>query len=358
MPLTTPSGFFLARAGHLIRTALIFLALLGILWPEIGRAGQTVTDALGRKVDIDLPIERIVVLNSDALEVLRILGAQDKVAGVFSGLAEERAFWGDLAMRPAVGRWNDPDLEAVSALDPDLVIAYGYTPGPFLEDRLKALGIQVLRLDLFRIETLEKEVDCLGNLLGRKTEASRFVEWHNRYMARVMRTTAGITEKPSVYMESYSEFQTSSRGSGSQVMCDLAGGNNIAADLGVPYPRVTPEWVITQDPDIIVKTIALGSGYGNDTSGDLARCLTSIMNRPAWEHIRAVASKRVYVMDSTIWTGPRAVIGMAFMARWFHPDQYTDLDPEAMHREYIEAFLGLPFKGVYVISAPLRGEGQ
>ncbi|MBE9550843.1 MAG: hypothetical protein IMF13_02220 [Proteobacteria bacterium] len=70
--------------------------------------------------------------------------------------------------------------------------------------------------------------------------------------------------------------------------------------------------------------------------------------RQAWDHIRAVKEGRVYVMAGDIWTGPRAIIGMSYMAKFFYPDAFKALDPEALHREYMEKFQGINYQGMYV----------
>jgi len=53
-------------------------------------------------------------------------------------------------------------------------------------------------------------------------------------------------------------------------------------------------------------------------------------------------------MDSAIWAGPRAMIGVGHMVRWFHPAFFSDLNPEALHRTYLETFQGVPYKGIFV----------
>jgi iron complex transport system substrate-binding protein len=53
-------------------------------------------------------------------------------------------------------------------------------------------------------------------------------------------------------------------------------------------------------------------------------------------------------MASNIWTGPRAIIGISYMAKWFHPDLFKDLDPEELHREYLRRFQDIKYQGIYV----------
>jgi iron complex transport system substrate-binding protein len=329
----------------------VLALLFTLLGPVELRAGERVEDSLGRSVTVRTPVRRIVVLNSDALEALRILGAGDRVAGVYSGVEKDRTFWGDLADRPAVGRWNEPDIEAVAGLAPDLVIAYGYSPGPFLEEKLEPFGIRVLRLDLFRIETLEREMTLLGRLLGLEERAAGFTDWHRRSLSAIRASVSGAPE-PLVYIESYTDYQTAAGGSGGDVMCTMAGGRNIAAGLAVPYPRVTPEWVVARNPEVIVKAASSDRGQDPADAGPLNRRRDAILARPAWEYVTAVAAGRVHVMDGAVWTGPGAVVGVAYMAGWFHPG--LGIDPAALHREYLEGFHGISPRGVPVSDTPGR----
>jgi iron complex transport system substrate-binding protein len=314
----------------------------------------TVTDALGRSVRITQPVHRIVALNSDCLEVLRILKAEDRVVGVYSDIVRERSFWGKLADVATVGKWNEVNLEAVAALAPDLVIGYGYNPDQSAEEKLKKLGIVMLRLDFYRIATLEQEVRTLGTILGQEAEAERFVVWHHRYGEMISTAIAASSEEPSVYIENYSDYHASGPGTGGQEMCRLAGGRNIASASAIPFPQVTPEWVLTQDPQVIIKAAAHVDGYSRQDGTPFDQKRDAIAARPSWRHIKAVTAGQVHVIDGSIWTGPRSLIGIAYLARWFHLGLPAIPDPEALHREYLETFQGIPYQGVYVSGDLIR----
>lgn len=311
-------------------------------------ASETIEDAAGRSTQVTLPVQKIVALNSDILEILRALKAEDRVVGVFSEILREREFWGDLAERPKVGSWRDPDMEAIATLKPDLVIAYSRNPGPVLERKMALFGIAVLRLDFYKVDTLEREVLVMGRLLRRQKEAARFCAWHRHCLETIRERMFSITMRPKVYIESYSDYHAAGPGSGGHEMCVLAGGRNIAEGLSVPYPRVTPEWVVSQNPEVIVKAASCGNGYMNSGPAPFNERREAILKRPAWSYIVAVCSLNVHVMDSAIWTGPRAIIGIAHMVQWIHPAHFSDLNPQGLHKEYLEAFQGLAYRGVFV----------
>ena len=73
-----------------------FLLVLCLMGVAADAAQIEVTDALGRKVAIPSPVRKIVALNSDAVEAVRILNAQDRIVGVFSQIDTDPEFWGDL----------------------------------------------------------------------------------------------------------------------------------------------------------------------------------------------------------------------------------------------------------------------
>lgn len=342
------------RHYHVVGLVLILLAI-GFVAVPTDASQIEVTDALGRKVAIPSPVRKIVALNSDAVEAVRILNAQDRIVGVFSQIDTDPEFWGDLVNRTKVGSWREPNSEVISELEPDIVLAYAKTPSPEWEARMASQGIMVLRLELYRIELLEQEMRELGRALDRTEQAERFCAWHARRMKAIREKVETITRRPSVYVESYSDYQAAGPASGAHEMCVMAGGRNISEEMTIPFPRVTSEWVVTQNPEVIVKAGSFSSGYGSTSSwATLSHRRDAIMQRPAWNLIQAVASGRVHVLDSAIWVGPRAVIGLAYLVQWLHPGLIADLDPVAMHKEYLETFQRLPYKGVFV-SGPVSG---
>jgi len=308
----------------------------------------TFKDANGRSIDVRLPVKGIVVLTSDALEAIRAIKAEGLVKGVNSGISKDPLFWPELKNRPSVGSWRNPNYELIAELNPDIVIGYAGRPGPVMERKLSSFGIQVVRLDFYKILALKREVEILGQILNREKEAGELIDWYHKRLDLIQKRLQQIRYRPHVYVESYSKYHTTGPCSGGNEMCVLAGGCNIAEGFSIPYPEVTPEWVLVKNPQVIIKAAAITNAYAVTGSGPLKEIRKDIMARPAWDHIRAVQEGKVYVMESSIWTGPRAIIGVSYMARWFHPDIFRDLDPEGLHREYLERFQGIEYRGAFV----------
>jgi iron complex transport system substrate-binding protein len=320
------------------------------------RKGESICiqDALGESVEVRLPVKRLVVLTSDALEVVRALKAQDLVVGINNGITKDPLFWPRLKDRPVVGKWSEPDYEMIASLNPDMVISYARYPGAEMERKLTPLGIKVVRLDFYKLSSLSKEVETLGRILKREKEAKELTAWYREKLNLIQEGLRHVKGRPDVYVESYTEYHTTGPGSGGHEMCVLAGGHNIASDFSISYPQITPEWVLANNPHVIIKAAALGNCYAISDPAPLKSVRDKIMDRPVWDNIRAVQEGTVYVMASDIWTGPRAIIGISYMAKWFYPEVFRNFDPETLHREYLENFQGIKYRGMYVYPVSSR----
>jgi len=150
-----------------------------------------------------------------------------------------------------------------------------------------------------------------------------------------------------VYLENWIDYRSAGKGSGYDEKIELAGGRNIFADTTVEYPTVDPEAVISRNPDVIVKIVGAGElvfgGYGGENSSSFEAVGRAIESRPVWDRIDAVRDGRVHIIHSDAIGGPEYFIGVAYMATWFYPDLFPDLDPRAVHQRYLSEFQRLDY---------------
>jgi iron complex transport system substrate-binding protein len=97
---------------------------------------------------------------------------------------------------------------------------------------------------------------------------------------------------------------------------------------------------------IKIASTSIPSGY-EESEDAMKKKRSEIMSRPTWGKIDSVKSGKVYMLSSDIYTSPRAVVGIAYMAKWLHPELFQDVDPEAINKEFLEKFHGLELKGVW-----------
>ena len=132
-----------------------------------------------------------------------------------------------------------------------------------------------------------------------------------------------------------------------------ARGMNIAGKLE-KSAHVEWEWVLTEDPEVIVRTMSSEGalGWGNDSHPDiqlLEETIDEILRRPGGRNITAAGNQRVYVAYSDLFYGMEGVAGLAYLAKILHPEE--DLDPGGIYSEYLERLgLEVPKERVFVYS--------
>src|SRR5258705_2203952 len=108
------------------------------------------------------PSQRVVSLLPSFTEILFAIGAGDRVVG--------RTQWCDYppaALQvPSVGDGMPPNIEAVAARKPDLVVLYNSGPNVTAARQLERIGIRTVLLDLNRLEDLGPATRTLGRLTG------------------------------------------------------------------------------------------------------------------------------------------------------------------------------------------------
>ena len=311
----------------------------------------TIVDSAGRYVTVPWPLSRIVALTTQAAEVLIALRADNLIVGVTKYI-EGKPELSRIANRTIVGTCFKPNIEAIISVKPEVVITYVKWPKPeALEDKLEPLGIKVIRLDFYKIDTLFAEVRLLGLLVNKTMEADEFVKFWEAPLTTIKERVKKLKPEQmmKVYFETYREYTAAGPGTGWDQDIKIAGGINIFADSPVPYPKVSPESVIERNPDVIIKAVSASvfRPYNATDTTPLKEIRESIMSRPGWDAINAVKAGRVYIISGALSSGPRSIIGIMYIAKWLYPKIFEDLDPETLHKEYLERFLGVPYGGIW-----------
>ena len=317
----------------------------------------TIIDSAGRRVEVPQPLERIAIAASGAAQIIRALGASDTIVGVTRPMASRRAyFWPYLSHKPQIGTGHRPEHEQILVVEPQVLIVKTWGGG--LEEaveKLEPAGIVIVAIDGFIFETLFREIEILGLMLGRETEAAEFTDFLQSKIDLIEERTAQIPleERKTVYWElGHSDFFTVGPESPAAQGIRKAGGINLFADLGVRFAEVDPEDILTRDPDVVIRGIA-----GSRVGGFLATCPShmaakrgEMMARPGWGELRAVRDDRVYILGQGMG-GLRRVVILVYIATLLYPDIFADINAEAFHREFLER-QGLEFQGIWVYPEP------
>lgn len=309
----------------------------------------------GKPVTIKKPVERMIVLSTYATEAVRLLKSTDRIVGVPTYVSTQHArFFPELVELPTIGSGFKPDIEKVIELEPDMVIAYATSPKPEeFEDKLPE-SITVVYLDFTQADLMIEDFAKLGYILGKKDEAGEIADFYREFDSSINEQVGELSEdeRPGVYIESIwnseSKYKAIGKNTGADNAITMAGGVNIA-DFD-DHKIIDAEWVITQNPDVIIAQVftGMGCGYEYDDPSGLEAVRESIMNRPELAEITAVKENRVYCISIQVTTKPRYFVGVAYLTKWFHPELFDDFDILAEHAEYLEKFQGVPYQGIYV----------
>ena len=140
------------------------------------------------------------------------------------------------------------------------------------------------------------------------------------------------------------------KGSSGDNLCNLAGGRNICAELS-EYPNVDPDWVLKENPNVVIKYVSLGENWGWNDAEEPAELISDVIDsRPGWDEITAVSSDRFYVISSEIAWGCDDMSAIAYLTKWFHPE--LDIDPEGIYREYLDRFMDVEYPEDLIFAYP------
>ena len=343
---------------------MITVVMMGA--PEKGEAllkSITIVDSAGRAVEVPQPLERIAIWDSAAAEVIRALGAKDKIIGIAGYMARKYPFyWADLMDRPTIGAWYMPDYQRTKEIEPQVVITI--TGHGFLKDvekKLEPAGIKVVKLDFHRaLGNAIISIKTLGLMLGKEKEAEEFTNFLQSKIDLIEERVKDIKpeERKRVYWEDgHWDYHAWGVGIHIDDLLGKAGGINIFADLEhLKHPRkVDTEEILVREPDVVIKgtrgTGATLGGYTATNTSKMKAKRDEMMSRPGWSELKAVKNGQVYIESGNLG-GLQRVMNLCYVAKLLYPDRFEDLDVEAFHREYLEKYQGLEFKGIYVYPKP------
>lgn len=273
--------------------------------PETAAFPVTISDDASRSITIESEPKRIVSLAPANTEILFALGLGDRVVGVTS----YDDYPAEVADIDKVGDFTGPNLEAVAAADPDLVLATTGVQADTIK-KLEELGATVIAVDPQSLAGLYEDIEEIGQATGRAAEAGDVIREMRAQVQEVQEAVAG-TENVTAFVEiGQNPLFTVGKGTIIDELIALAGGTNIVVQPGyVPY---STEQVVKDDPAVYLAT----KGSMSDPS--------ALAKRAGFEKLSAVRDGRVVILDDNLVSrpGPRIVAGLKQVAEGLHPDSF------------------------------------
>ncbi|HEX7416059.1 MAG TPA: cobalamin-binding protein, partial [Smithellaceae bacterium] len=284
-------------------TLLVFLTFFCVSETWAG----TVTDEIGREVNIKRSPQRIVSLAPGITETLYALNLDDKIVGVTTFCN-----WPPQArQKPRIGGFTNPSIEKIVSLKPDLIIATADGNRKDTVRQLERIGLPVYVTNPSDTDGILKSILHIGEITNREKDAGKLVE---KLQKRLNNITAQIRHKskPRVFFQIGLEpVITAGKGTLINEVIERAGGINVAGLDTARYPRYSAEGIMAGSPDIILfapmardKEFAAGKSYWQKLGG-----------------IPAVDNNRIYPIDTDLISraSPRIVDAIEKMALIFHP---------------------------------------
>ncbi|MDI6842927.1 MAG: ABC transporter substrate-binding protein [Anaerosomatales bacterium] len=264
----------------------------------------TITDDAGRKVTIAKKPERIVSLAPANTEIVYALGALDRVVGVTT----YDDYPPEVSSIAKVGDFMTPNMEAIAAAKPDLVLATGGVQAETIA-KLEEAGAVVVAVDPQSLQGVYDAIKLVGTIIGEPAKADEVVQGMQDELETIQ---SAIEEAPVRCFIEIAQDPLYTAGPGTFIndLIDQAGGENVVTQEG--YVAYSLEQLLKDDPDVYLAT----KGSMSDPS--------DIEKRPGYSALSAVKAKRVFVLDDNLVSrpGPRCIQGIRQIAEALHPDAF------------------------------------
>ncbi len=374
----------LALAGVVVLTACSQAAPVAPTAKANVVSQVSVTDVVGRTVQLKLPVERMIFGEGRLIYLSSLLEKEDPFKHLVG--------WQEDLRTADLDTWNKyreafPQMDKVTEfgtiaggafsaekaieLKPDVMVlsvdTYGPAQSSGLMDRLEKAGIPSVVLD-FRQQPLENTVPStilLGRMLGKEQQAQQFVDFYLRETNKVFSKVDGLkTPIPSVFMhrapgliECCATFGRANLG----MLIERAGGNNLGSGKIMGWSGTfNPEQVLTSDPELIIATGSnwdqsatkrsdvqfVRLGYGAKTDEARAQ-LQKLSDQPGWGNLQAVKNKKLFAVWHQFYNSPYHFAVLQQFAKWLHPQEFAELDPEKSFQDLHDRFLPIKYSGTF-----------
>ena len=279
----------------------LFICLLGLIFCNAVAAVEAIDIVDDKGVPVHFPQspKRIVSMLPSITESVCILGKCDLLVGI-DRYSNSPA---SISRLPQLGGGLDPNIEAILALKPDLVLVGSSSRA---SERLRSLGLTVFSLEAKTYADVQRVLEKLSTIL-RVPSAEGNIIWRqmNTDISRIAASLPDVSPRLRVYFEvNRAPFAAGPGSFIGETLERLGVENIIPASLG-PFPKINPEFVVRANPDIIMV-------------GD--RNYLGMVDRPGWSDLKAIKEGRICVFneqesDVIVRPGPRIPEAAKIIAR-------------------------------------------
>jgi iron complex transport system substrate-binding protein len=272
-------------------------------------ARREVIDSTGTHVFLPTSVKRVISLAPSSTEILFALGARELVVGL-----DRYSDWPpETRGVERVGANIDPSLERIVGLKPDLVFTATTANTQRTAETLRGLGIAVYTSRSERLDDIYRDIDAIGDAIGRGEAARALNASLRTRMAAVRARVAGRPAVSTAVVVWSAPLVVAGPGNHVGELVQAAGGRNAIDDAKQPFPSYSLERLVARAPEVLI--------FGSH--GDHAPQLEPIERLTT---LPAVKNKRLYSVDGDLLfrPGPRVVEAAESLVRLLHPELDAD----------------------------------
>jgi iron complex transport system substrate-binding protein len=301
------------------------LCLLAVASCYQANAGtRTVVDETGRSVTLPENIRRIVSLAPNLTEIVYALGAEQRLVGV----TDYCDFPADARTKTSVGAPLNPSLEAIAALQPDVVLATESINRLETVDSLNHLGIPVYTTDPRTVAGVLDSVEHIADAIGSPEPGRVLHAQLAERLAALHTRLAGIPAKKVLFVIWLQPLISVGPHTFLADAVRQAGGESVVQSEQ-DWPELSLEEVVRLQPEALIFSAnhtgsgtASSSGKASQTSQDE---LNELRGLPVWKDLQAVRAGHVIVTGEEIdRPSPRLLDAIESVARQLHPEAFAE----------------------------------
>ncbi|MCL5286434.1 MAG: cobalamin-binding protein [Acidobacteria bacterium] len=272
-----------------------------------------VTDEVGRRIFVPLPVRRIVSLAPNLTETIYALGAQDRLVGV----TDFCDYPPEARQKTSVGGAVSPSIEQIVALKPDLVLAQAITMNRReTVDALENLGIAVYSANSHSVDGILESTRHIADLIGAREASAALLKDLRARLDDLQRRLAGRAPRRVLFVVWSDPLVSIGRRTFIADALRLAGAESIV-ETEQDWPRLSLEEVARQQPEFLI--------FASSHSESVRTTVNELSERPGWRGLDALRLRRIAIISDAInRPAPRLVDALEDLARQLHPDAFAD----------------------------------
>ena len=310
------AAIFCATLGFAAHAALVVAS--AAVSPQSGAAktesARIVTDEIGRKVTIPAEVKRVVTLAPSLTETIYALGLEERLVGDTDYCDTPAA----AKLKSHVGGVQNPSLEAIVALHPDLVLATTAGNSMTTADALAKVGVPVYTTDPQTVRGMLKSTESIADLMGAQKRGMELVAQLQERLDDVTKRLAEVPPKHALFVVWEDPLITIGQNTFIADAMRWAGAES-AIVSSQKWPHIAFEEVVRVQPDYIV--------FASNHAGFEKDELSALRSREDWKQLRAVELGHVVVVSEEInRPSPGLVDVIEQLAREVHPDAFVKME--------------------------------